>query len=226
MGFLKSFFNGNGEPPRSFPLRDTLFGDLPLEGWPDGEGNRSFPWNQFIEARRLLNAGSKAGAIAIWTEIATHEELEVRHILQAWTFLRQNGVNPPADTAKAVLGFVAEVSLPGGLDLLAAYKDHHARYYNYTGSGVVWECADDSLNPHIDRVLEVAQATSDPIGPWRGARPPAPTGDQMRISFLTRGGISFGQGTQASLSSDPLGGQVVLAGVDLMRALIEKTERA
>ena len=40
---------------------------------------------------------------------------------------------------KELLGVIVEVSLPGGLDVLAAFKDGTARYINYAEKMLVWE---------------------------------------------------------------------------------------
>lgn len=63
--------------------------------------------------------------------------------------------------------------MPEGLDLLAAYSDHSARYYNYSGAGVVWEHPDTSLDSPIDELLAAARQVVEMIGPWQGARPVA-----------------------------------------------------
>jgi hypothetical protein len=203
-------------------IRDTLYGDMPLTDWPSDGSANGFPWDSFAEARQKSDDGDSAGAIELWQQIAASPELESRHTLQAWHFLSANGVQPPADIAKSVLGVVFEVSLPEGLDLLAAYRDHSARYYNQGGGGVVWEHADESLDELIDQLISTGQAVADRIGPWKGERLSAPTGDLMRMSFLTPSGLHFGQAPMDQLSGDPLAGPVIAAGIELMQAMIEK----
>ena len=207
-------------------IRDTLFGDLPLDQWPGHGGSvDAFPWSAFASARSHLAAGKKGNAIAAWQQIVAHPGLEPRHYLQAWQFLRDQGQQPPAAVAKQVLGVVIEVAMPQGLDLLAAYPDYSARYHNFSGSGVVWEHPDDSLNGEIDQLLEVARAVVDRIGPWDGARPAAPVGDVVRLCFLTPSGLHFGQGPMGVLGRDPMGGKVIHFATVLMQALIAKQTR-
>jgi hypothetical protein len=115
--------------------------------------------------------------------------------------------------------------MPGGVDLLAAYPDYSARYYNYSGSGIVWEHPDTSLNSPIDQLLEASRQVVAQIGPWEQARPTPPQRDQARLSFLTPSGLHFGQGPMAALSRDPIGGRVLQLATVLMRALIAKTNQ-
>jgi hypothetical protein len=206
------------------PIRETLFGDMPLDQWPrEGSSSEAFPWSTFALARSHLASGSPSTAVACWRQILEQPDLEPRQSLQAWHFLRQYGHQPPPDTAKQILGVVVEVAMPEGLDLLAAYPDHSARYYNYSGAGVVWERPDTSLDSTIDPLLEASRQVVVQIGPWEEARPAPPPSDQARLSFLTPSGLHFGQGPMAALLRDPLSGRVLQLATVLMRALIAKT---
>jgi hypothetical protein len=168
------------------PIRDTLFGDMPLDQWPpDAEAPDDVPWGAFVSARQHLAAGNQSDAIAWWRHILDQPGLEPRHHLQAWHFLRQHGGQPSSDVAKQVLGVVVEVAMPEGLDLLAAYPDHSARYYNYSGAGVVWEHPDTSLDSGIDQLLAASKQVVAKIGPWGQARPAPPPPGHMRMPFLT-----------------------------------------
>ena len=208
------------------PIRDTLFGDMPLDRWPpDGVPLETFPWKGFVSARSYLAAGSQSDAVAYWRQILEDPGLESRQYLQAWHFLRRQGQQPPPDIAKRVLGVVVEVAMPEGLDLLAAYADHSARYYNYSGAAVVWEHPDSSLDSTIKQLLEASRQVVAQIGSWEQARPAPPPCDQARLSFLTPSGLHFGQGPMAALSRDPLAGRVIQLATVLMKALIAKTKR-
>ena len=138
---------------------------------------------------------------------------------------RDGGLPAPATAAdgKRVVGVVVEVGLEGGLDLLAAYDDHTARYYNFSGAGVVWERADASLDESIDRLLACGQTICSRIGPWKGARPAPPAEGQLRINLLTPLGLHFGQAPIAVFSRDPLAGPAIAAATALMQQLIAKT---
>lgn len=236
MSLLGSFFgrkpsgSGNPNPNRTTAhatpaaIRDTLFGDLPLEQWPaPGNEAEGPPWSEFAAAHAQLLAGDAKAAIAGWRRIADSAGLEPRHVLQAWHFLRQHGVNPAPGIAKQVLGVVIEYTMPDGTDLLAAYPDHSARYYNHAGGGVVWEHPDGSLDGLIDELLDAAREVVVLIGPWTNPRPPVPPLEQIRLSFLTPSGLHFGQAHFEVMSKDPKGARTVQAGTRLMQALIGKT---
>ena len=152
-------------------------------------------------------------------------ELESRHYLQAYHFLRALGVNAPPEKTKDVLGVVVEVGMQGGLDLVAAYADCHARYYNYSGAGVVWERPGDMLDGCILELLRVGGSVARKIGPWEGIRPPAPEAGHARINVLAPGGLYFAQGPLDSLSKDHPGGPVLAAAFELMQKLIALTKK-
>ena len=222
MSIFGSMF-GKREEPAPNSIRETLFGDMPLDQWPaEGIPSKAFPWSSFVLARSHLAAGNKSDAVACWRQVLDHAGLEPRQYLQAWYFLRQQGQQPTPETAKQVLGVVVEVAMPNGLDLLAAYPDHSARYFNYSGAGVVWEHPDSSLNSTIDQLLDASKQVVTKIGPWEGTRPARPPREQARLSFLTPSGLHFGQGPMAALTRDPLGGQVLQLAAELMKALIAK----
>ena len=224
MSIIRSLFGKKKEAAPN-PIRETLFGDMPLGQWPhDGVSSETFPWSAFVLARSHLSSGREGDAITCWRQILQHPGLEPRQYLQAWHFLRQHGQQPPPDMAKQVLGIVVEVAMSDGLDLLAAYPDYSARYYNYSGAGVVWEHPDTSHDSAIAQLLAASQQVVAQIGPWEQARPAPPPRDSARLSFLTPSGLHFGQGPMADLARDPLGGQVLQLATVLTQALIAKTK--
>ena len=109
------------------------------------------------------------------------------------------------------------------MDLLAAYADGKARYYNYSGAGVVWEGPDTSLDVAVNWFLEAGRLGATRVGVWEGPRPPAPPPNQARISMLTPGGLRFRQGSFAALTAEPSGvGKLLLdAGTALMLRLTQ-----
>jgi hypothetical protein len=226
MSIFRSLF-GKKKIAAHNPIRETLFGDMPIEQWPRPNAEiELFPWITFASAREHLASGRREAAFDCWRQIIEHRGLEPRQYLQAWHFLRQHGEAPPPDVAKQVLGIVVEVAMPEGLDLLAAYPNHSARYYNFSGAGVVWEHPDSSLDPAIDQLLEASRQVVAQLGPWKEARPAPPPRDHARLSFLTPSGLHFGQGPMDVLARDPLGAQVLQLASELMRALIAKTNAA
>ena len=208
--------------PKS-PVRETLFGDMPIEQW--ATDNPAAPWTHFVEAKRRLEAGEKDAAAAALKKVVDTPNLEPRHYLQAWHFLRSLGHNPPPGEAHRVLGVVVEVPVRTGLDLVAAYTDHTARYYNFTGASIVWEHPDTSLDADIDKLLTAATTAVKHMNPSEAPRPVAPPMGQVRVSFLTPAGISFGQGTFEVLQDHSNGAPVVSAASELMLALMKKTEK-
>ena len=223
MGILNSLFGKKTKQGAPNPIRETLFGDMPLDQWPRETAAEAFPWSAFVSARSHLAAGRPEAATTCWQQIAGSVGLEPRHYLQAWHFLRQYGQQPPSEIAKRILGVVVEVAMPQGLDLLATYPDHSARYYNYSGAGVVWEHPDTSLDQAIDQLLTASSQVVAQIGPWEQARPAPPPHGSVRLSFLTPSGLHFGQGPFEAISKDRLGGRVLQLATLLMKALIAKT---
>jgi hypothetical protein len=204
--------------------RDLLFGDLPLEQWPRENTAAGEPWRAFIEARTRLKAGDKAEAIRILRGIQASVGLESRHYLQAWHFLRELGVKPATEQAKRLYGVIVEVGMDEGVDILVAYADHNARYFNYTGAAIIWERPDGSLDQSIKSLLDAGRAVVELIGPWENARPPVPGNGSVRINLLTPSGLHFGQGAFEVLARDPMGGPVIGLATRLMQELIAKTK--
>lgn len=149
---MLSWFKKNPKQPE---IRDTLFGDLPLAQWARVPADTSAvqPWSSFDSARKSIDSGDTKGGISSLQGILKMPDLESRHYSQAYSQLRQLGVDTPSESAKDVLGVVVEVGTDKGLDLVAAYADHHARYFNYSGAAVIWERPDPRLDAVIDNVL-------------------------------------------------------------------------
>ena len=206
-------------------IRDILFGDLPFSQWPNGSSTSvaDEPWRSFISARDQLDSGNQESAKQTLRQILGMPDLESRHYLQAWHFLRQLGESPAEGDARQLYGVVVEVALDEGLDIVAAYADHTARYLNYSGAAIVWERPNESLDQAIDSLLSAGRMVAAQIGPWEGPRPPAPPKGQLRISMLVPSGLHFGQGPFEALSGDPLGGPVIAAAMQLMQSLITMT---
>lgn len=223
-----SFFKKKPAPASSTPpaandtsaqMRELLFGDLPLERW-TGDSTGA-PWSEFARAQTLLQNGDKTGATAVLQGIVQMSDVESRHTLQAWHFLRELGVQPPPEIAKQVLGVVIEVGMDKGLDVLAAYRDHQARYWNWSGAGVVWEHPDGRFDPAIDELLTTGQQVASIIGPWDKARPAPVTKDKARMNFLTPSGLHFGEGTFSVMMRDPLAAPIINNGAELMKQMTD-----
>lgn len=207
------------QPAKPVAIRDTLFGDMPISEWPRDPKLDTESWVSFVKARKSLDSKDNASAIAALQQIIEMPGLEARHYLQAWHFLRQLGINPPPEKAKLVYGVVVEVGMKNGADIVAAYADRTARYLNYSGSGVIWERPNDSLDSEIETLLRAGQAVANQIGPWDHARPAAPRADHVRLNMLTPSGLHFGYGGFETLSKDPMGKAIIDPATKLMLSL-------
>ncbi len=228
MGLFRKKSNSNDDSnknsgPEGYELRDTLFGDLPLEHW-QGNGSASKPWPSFVAAHQALQRGQAKPAITMMQGVVGMKDLEPRHYLQAWSVLRSLGVQPSPDIAKTVYGVVIEVGMPEGTDILAAYADHSARYINFAGSAIIWDRPDDRLDADIDLVLTMAQGVALMIGPWEDARPGVPPIGHTRLNILTPSGLHFGQGPMEAIGKDPIGGLLFDASTMLMMAMTQLTQ--
>jgi hypothetical protein len=209
------------QQPIKRTLRDMLLGDLTPAEW---LGNREgMPWSLFVEGHdQVMLKGDIKGAIKTYKKIAETPGLESRHYLQAWHFLRKLGTTPPADIARNVYGVVVDVVLESGQETVAAYADHHARYINYTGGGVIWEAPDASLNEKIDTLLRVCEPPARQLKPL-DKHPLAPSAlNAVQICILTPSGIHHGLGTFEGWSKDAMGGPILVAATDLMKSLVDK----
>jgi len=223
---MSGILKGKPSPPR-LEIRDALFGDIPLSRLLpiSPEILHMEPWASFARAKELIDARETQSAIQTFRHILETPQLESRNYLQAWLFLRELGVDPPQETEKELLGVVVEVGMPKGLDLVAAYPDHHARYYNFSGAGVVWERPNEVLDAAIDNLLQIGKTTVEFVGVWKKNRPAPPPAGQARVNFLTPSGLRFGQGPLDILGKDRLGGPVIASAFKLMQELIQLTKK-
>lgn len=212
------------QPPAAPPsVRDTLFGDRPIDDWGAHTGG---VWDHFAQARQAIANREPQRAIAALQAVIATPGLESRHYMQAWHCLRQLGVAVPPGREKELFGVVLEVPVEGGLDLLAAYADGSSRYYNYTGAGEVMDAPDDAIRALTERLLEAGRATVSLIGPTGEPRRGPPGPGMIRLNFITPAGLHFGQGPFEAIQADPKGGPVIAAAIALMQALVERGLRA
>jgi hypothetical protein len=210
----------------SIDIREVLFGDEPLEkvaSYAQGLAGDN-PWVCFAAASQRLAAGDSPGAISALKKILPIRGLEVRLYLQAWHSLRALGQFPLVDEAREIQGVIVEVALDRGLDIIAAYADGSARYFNYSGAAIVWDIHDAEIDRLVTELLTVGQSLVEVSEPWDGPRPPAPPIGMVRINALTFEGLHFGQGSYQAVSQDGLGGLALRGAFDLMQALIAKVK--
>jgi len=221
------FFKKNqpAETPSS-TLRDLLFADESLSDYvlraPTESGAE--PLRSFYEAFELHHMGDNRRACELLQSIAESPEYETRFRIQAWRILKSLGVAAPPERQKELLGVVFEVEVGKGVDLLAAYEDRSARYFNFSGAAIIWEHPDDSLDARMDEIFILARGALERLGPWNKPRPPAPGRHEVRMNFLTVGGLYFGQGPMNAMSQDPLGAPILNAAARLMHAMIQKSK--
>ena len=202
-------------------LRDALFADRKLDELLQSlttEAKSKAPFAIFAQAAEARSSGDRDRAVTLLRTLTENQESRVE--LLAWTALRELGELPPPQRAKEVLGVIVEVAMNGGEDLVAAYAERKARYYNYSGAGVVWETDNPRLNPQIEALLEAGRKVVAVIGPWEQKRPDIPTSNKVRLNILTPRGLHFGEGDMNAMSRDPMGGPVIKTAFDLMQALI------
>lgn len=216
------------KPNTSILLRDLLFADETLEKmatYATGDGGDD-PLTLFAAASRAVTAGDDPTAIEALHKVLALPGLESRVYLQAWCCLREKQVVPPPDLANQIQGVVVEVALEDGLDIVAAYSDHSARYYNFAGGGIIWESQEGEINKLIDALLLCGQNIVNVTGTWDLPRPPAPGKGMARVNALTFGGLHFGQAELTVLAADPVGGPAVRAALALMQALIARQQES
>lgn len=219
---MLNWLKGKTASDRVHPLRETLFGDVPLAAW--AGTSASEPWRSFAQVSALTPEDRDA-AIRGLEGILALQGLESRHYLEAWTGLTSLGVPPSVGEAKHLYGVVLDMPARGGLDTLAAYEDLSARYLNFSGAAIIWEHPDSSLDDPIRALMSAGGELLAKIGPWDGPRPPLPK-DQARISLLTPSGLHFGQADPRLLSRDAMAAPVLRAGTVLMQALIARHSAA
>ena len=202
---------------------DTLFGDLPLAEWAgQGEKLDTAPWPAFREAAAFQAQGELAQACRVLRALTRDASLETRHLLQAWSALRELNCPEARESEKSLLGVLIEASTEGmeqGHDILAVYADKTALYLDHTGAVTTSAHADGTLDEEIAAVLEAATAILPNIGPWQGRRLPPPNRGNVRLDFLTPIGLCFGEGPFAAIARDPVAEPLVKAGAVLVKRL-------
>ena len=208
-------------------LRPLLFGDAPLRDWPPHSRQEpSGPWADFALARERELTGRHEVAVAIWQRLAATSELESRHVLQAWHFLRAAGVQPDETVASTVLGAVAEVSVDDQHDLLVAYRDGGVRYLNWSGSAAVLEPGNNAdVDLRVAEWLAIADRLALIIGVWEEPELPGLPAGHSRILLLTPAGKRFGQGPHDLLLQDPSAAAYLGAATHVLLGVTEASNR-
>lgn len=204
------------------PIQDTVFGDMSFTRWMMLASRGALalePWASFARAKQQIDSGKARDAVSILQDILAMPQIESRCYLQAYPFLRELGVQCAEKKAKDVLGVVVEIGMKDGADMIAAYSDYGARYYNCTGASVVSETAAPALNAPIADILRAGQTATRMISVWKGKRLPAPIHGQARISILTPSGLHFGESPYEALARNRIGGSILTCASRLAQEL-------
>ena len=191
-----------------------------MHQWPPaGSPDRGEPWHSFVLARNALEGGQVEEAIQLWLSIARSPDQESRHVLQAWTLLRRQGIKPGEDEAEVVHGVVCEIAVGRGHDVLAVYRDGSSRYLNHSGKVAVVDGGPPSALAAAAAVIATAVPLGHEIGLWdQEVLPDLPRGD-ARLLLLTPGGFRFGQGAQTALWSEPAVAALLNAATQLLQVV-------
>lgn len=188
-------------------IYNLLFCDQPADFKPK-LGERPVQWQT-----TLFSEPADLSAVRTLADDPSQEG-RVRYL--AYSRLRQLG-QPVAP--KRLLGVIIEVPLSGGLDVLAAYSEGGVRYLNQSGKLALYEGV-DSLQPLVRKLFAASSPLVQQIGATDQPRRPAPTGSNVRLTFLVSDGLFFGEGPMAAMQRDPLGGPVIQGGVELLQASV------
>lgn len=218
-----------GIPSVLLDVRETLYSTASLESFVKrikGGPKAEFPWSNFVEANQAIKKNDKATAISLLKQITAAEGLATRVHLQAWHSLRSLGELPPDSLCGQIQSFIIEKHMDGGLDIIAAYADHTARYWNYTGAGIAWDVRDPDIDPLIDNLLSVGQEIMKTIGTDPGEKLPIPAQGNVRLFMAGFDGSCLGEGPSIQLVRDPMAGYAIGAGNNLMMGILGKAKKS
>lgn len=205
-------------------LRQIYMGNVGLNDWPRGDVSGT-PWSMFVEARNYVVKGKHEEAEKIYRKIIETPELESRHYLQAWLFMRYYlKLQPSAEIAKKVYGVMVEVGTSTGIMSVIAYPDHSARTLHSSGGGSIWEKPDDSLNINIDAMVHAGEkaVNSIPLTVVDILPNQPKKEDDVLICISTPSGIYQGLGTGEFMSKDAYAGPILNAATELLKNLESK----
>lgn len=210
-------------------VRETLYSTASLEPFVKrikGGPKAEFPWSNFVEANKALKKNDKATAIGLLKQVAATEGLATRLYLQAWHSLRSLGELPPEPLRVQIQSFIIEKHMDQGLDIIAAYADHTARYWSYTGAGIALDARDPEIDPLIDNLLSIGQEIMKTIGLDQTDNLPVPAQGNTRLFMTGFGGSCLGEGPSIHLIRDLMAGYAISAGNNLMMGILEKAKKS
>jgi hypothetical protein len=213
-------------PPILLEMRETLYTNTSLDPFIarlQDDAKSVFPWCNFVSADQALKTGDSARAISQLGEIVgTPEGLGTRVRLQAWHTLVSLGEMPVETLRGYTQGVIIENHTANGLDIIAAYVDYTARYWNYMGAGVIWDARDKEIDQLIFNLLKVGFEITKRIGVGLRDTPPIPEKGHIRFFIMAYDGSTVGEGRYDQFSKDPMGKAAIDAGFKLMTGLMKK----
>ena len=219
----------NAIPPVLLAIRETLYSNASLEpviSRIKEDSKTIFPWSNFVEANQAMKKNDKAKAINLLKQVVDANGLDTRIYLQAWHTLVSLGELPPESTRGQIQGAVIENHMDHGLDIVAAYGDHSARYWNYSGTGIIWDARDPKIDEVIDILLNVGQEIMKRVGIGQRDILPIPPKGNIRIFLMAYDGSCFGEDLYERLSQDDMGKYAIKMAYGLMMELIEKQKQS
>lgn len=219
----------NAIPPVLLVIRETLYSNASLEpviSRIKEDSKTIFPWSNFVEANQAMKKNDKAKAINLLKQVVDGNGLDTRIYLQAWHTLVSLGELPPESTRGQIRGAVIENHMDHGLDIVAAYADHSARYWNYSGTGIIWDARDPKIDEVIDILLNVGQEIMKRVGIGQRDMLPIPPKGNIRIFLMAYDGSCFGEDLYDRLSQDDMGKYAIKMAYGLMMELIEKQKQS
>lgn len=200
--------------PYTEPAINTLYemlfcDDLALYG--QNTTSLTGPW------QILLDAGTSDDALR---QLMADEGQPSRMRLLAAQQLRNRGL----EVEHKLLGVVVELGLEGGLDVLAAYDDGTARYFNYTGKVLIWESPSPESSAIIGRLFAESQRIVSQIGLWRKPRRIFPEKGILRISFLGTDGLYFGEGPIQLMFDDAMSAPALREATALLQFITSQQQ--
>ena len=219
----------NAIPPILLAIRETLYSNAslgPLISRIKDDSKTIFPWSNFVEANQAMKKNDNAKAMNLLKQVVDANGLDTRIYLQAWHTLVSLGEFPPESTRGQIQGAVIENHMDQGLDIVAAFADHSARYWNYSGTGIVWDARDPKIDEVIDNLFYVNQQIMKRIGIGLRDTPHIPPKGNIRIFLMAYDGSCVGEGTYDFLYNDEMGKYAINTAYGLMMTLMDKQKQS
>jgi hypothetical protein len=159
---------------------------------------------------------SESADVAALRQIAESDSEQSRARALAYRRLRSAGV----DSAKSVLGFIVEVPVKGGLDVLAAYSDGRVHYLHQTGETVSIESPPPQVVALTTSLTQIGYQIVDQVRPSDRKRAPPGYGT-IRLTFVVSDGLYCCEGSFAELQRDTVAGPLLQRATEVLELVGE-----